>query len=881
MSRAFVAALATGICLLTATTGSAQPTREGRLLITVVDQSNAIVPAASVTVTGLEDATRKAVPAVETSPSGIATIPGLAPGRYSVQAEFAGFAPGQLKDVRVRPGDNRHIIVLAIEKVRESVDVGQDAQAAAADRRSSSFGTTLTREQMDALSDDPDEMQRQLQDMAGPGAVIRIDSFEGGSLPPRAMIRAIHIVRDQFAAEVHGGDGVFIDIITQPGVGPVRTTMSYNGHNSSMAARNALSPIRASDTAQNYFLNLSGGLIKDKASFALAVRGNSSFESPILTAVLPVGMQRLALGLKSPRDSVGFNGNFDYAITRDQTVRLSYNQNDIANKNQGVGGFNLPEHASTNENHTHIFRMQEAGPLGRRFFTNTRLNVGWTNTSSRSAIEATTIRVLDYFTSGGAQVAGGRHSKDANLGSDLDYVRGMHSVRVGTQLDANWFHSNDTSNYLGTYTFEDLDAYLAGTPRSFTKRVGDPTVNYFNLQAAVYVQDDVRLRKSLTITPGVRYETQTHVNDRGNLGPRFGITWAPFKNGKTTLRTSWGIFYDWLTTNTYEQTLRVDGFKQQELQILNPPYPDPSSSVSSITPVNRYLLDPNLQNARNSRVSAGIDYAFTPRLRAAATYRYIRGVGVLRGENLNAPLNGVRQDPRFGNVIEVVSDGRSLQHVLQLTAQTPPPPPPAGLGPLWDWKRWGVFSSYTLGRFRNNTDGPFSIPATGNPATEWGPTPGSATSRVNAGFNANFLRNFSVGLNGQGFTGTPYNIQTGVDDNGDLIFNDRPAGFGRNTGRTASQWWLNLFMGYSFTFGPRVVLPGGPLVFGTPQGVSVTSFTAREQGRYRMSFNVFVYNLTNRTELTGYSGVTTSPLFGKPTSATNQRRVNIGMDFGF
>src|SRR4029077_10271259 len=132
------------------------------------------------------------------------------------------------------------------------------------------------------------------------------------------------------------------------------------------------------------------------------------------------------LAVKSPRDQMGFNGNFDYAVTRDQTLRMSYTQNDVVNKNQGVGGFNYLERAYTNENHTHTFRIQEAGPVGRRLFTNTRLNVGWTNTDSRSALEAQTIRVLDTFTSGGAQVAGGRHSRDANLASDLDYVRGIH-----------------------------------------------------------------------------------------------------------------------------------------------------------------------------------------------------------------------------------------------------------------------------------------------------------------------------------------------------------------------------------------------------------------------------------------------------------------------
>ena len=80
----------------------------------------------------------------------------------------------------------------------------------------------MTREQIEALSDDPDEMAQQLQDMAGGNAVIRVDSFEGGRLPPKSQIKAIHITRDAFAAENHSAGGLFIDIITQPGIGPLR-----------------------------------------------------------------------------------------------------------------------------------------------------------------------------------------------------------------------------------------------------------------------------------------------------------------------------------------------------------------------------------------------------------------------------------------------------------------------------------------------------------------------------------------------------------------------------------------------------------------------------------------------------------------------------------
>ena len=189
--------------------------------------------------------------------------------------------------------------------------------------------------------------------------------------------------------------------------------------------------------------------------------------------------------------------------------------------------------------------------------------------------------MLDGFTSGGQQRKGGVTSKTINLQSDLDYVRGIHSVRTGLQLDGGSYHSNDSSNYLGTYTFESLVAFRNGTPQSYTIRTGDPNIAYKNFQAGVYLQDDIRVRKNLTLSPGVRYEAQTHLSDYNNFGPRFGVTWSPGKSGKTTLRGSAGIFYDWLSTGTYEQTLRVDGFRQRELNIINPPYPNPGSAVGT------------------------------------------------------------------------------------------------------------------------------------------------------------------------------------------------------------------------------------------------------------------------------------------------------------
>src|SRR5207245_7220019 len=116
--------------------------------------------------------------------------------------------------------------------------------------------------------------------------------------------------------------------------------------------------------------------------------------------------------------------------------------------------------------------------------------------------ETSTIRVLDAFTSGGAQRAGGDHSRTLNIASDLDYVLGRHSFRTGLVLDGSWYHSDATANYLGTYTFDNLDAYALNQPSNYARRIGDPHIAYDNVQGGISVQDDIRGTKYMTLITG-------------------------------------------------------------------------------------------------------------------------------------------------------------------------------------------------------------------------------------------------------------------------------------------------------------------------------------------------------------------------------------------
>ena len=853
------------------------------LAVTVVDTSGAVLPGATVTVTGLDPATSKqTVDPVKAGADGVATLTGLVPGRYSVEGVFEGFETRRLPDIRVRAGNNRQVVMLPIAGHKETVTVGQDKQTAAADPRGSSFGTTLTREQIEQLSDDPDVLRQQLQEMAGPGAVIKVDSFEGGALPNKSQIRSIRISRDQFAAEHHSAGGVNIEIITQPGMGPLRMNFGTRMRGNGLAGRSPFTPVRGPERFTNYNLGANGTLIRNKASFGVFMFGTDSYETPNINIALADGARRAeALRLRAPRDSFNLNANVDYALTIDQTLRFGFNLNEVHNKNMGIGQWDEEERAYQMDNRSGVFRAQQIGPLGRRGFLRTRLQFLWNDSNNTSAVETRTIRVHDAFTRGGAQVRGGQHSRTLLVGSDLDYVRGNHSWRFGTQLEGGRWRSDDASNYLGTYTFESLEAFEAGRPRSYTQRIGDPNLKYENYQGAIYAQDDIRVRRNLTLSAGLRYEAQSLLGDYDNIMPRFGITWAPFAGGRTTLRSSWGIFHDWFNTTTYEQTLRVDGIRQQEIDIVNPPFPDFTELSLLAAPGNRYVLGDEASLPRSSRVSVGVDQRFKG-IQLSGTYAYIRGGAVARGLNQNAPIDGVRPDQRFGNVIEVVSDASSRQHQVQtnLSVNQGALFPLSKSAPFINFKRVTVFFNHTLQFNRNNSEGAFAVAPSGNLDLEWGPANNDIRHRANFAINNQIIKGLGVAFNINGQTGSPYTLRTGLDDNGDLIFNDRPDGVERNTERAANHYTINLNVSYNWTFGPPA---GGPpnigVIFAGAGSPEVRTFDI--PGRYRIGFFVGAQNLTNRANYTGYSGVMTSPFFGQATAVTGTRRVEAGVNFGF
>ena len=861
--------------------------QQGKLRVVVLDPSKAVIPGALVSVWGAEDRNKSVVRTdTPTDLEGSAVFEGLPAGKYNIQVMFEGFETIGVLGLQLKSGESfRREVELPIKRQEESVSVGRDPATNASDPKNGRFDTNLTRDQINALPDDPDEMAAVLEEMAGPGATIRVDGFRGGRLPPKEQIRSIRISRDPFAAENHGSGMVHIDIVTQPGIGPMRGGMNFNFADDALNARTATQPTKGDMRNQMFGFNLSGTIIPQKTSFSLSANVSDRYNGAEINARTLEGPVQTTF--RQPSKSYNFNGRIDHAVTKAHTLRANLMANTMEGTG-GVGGFNLQQQGTETDIQGGTLRLSDTGPWGKSWLNETRLQVAFNSSESRAQFEGQTVRVLDEFTAGGAQTRGGRDTTSLEFASNLDYAKGKHSIRVGFLLEGQWVTSDQQSNYLGTFTFASLADYAANRPTQYSIRTGNPLIDYSQWQLGVFAQDDWRARPNLTVSFGVRQEMQQNLDDRLNLSPRFGLTWSPFKNGKTTVRGSLGVFNDWLDAGVYEQVLQVDGQRQAETIIRNPGYPDPFSGgiLQQQLPPGKYVFGSDLVMPWSVRASAGVQHQLTQTFGGGVGYSYMRGFDRFRGVNVNAPIDGVRPDPLFGNITQVEATGESITHSVNVnTFYTIPA------------KRTFVSFNYMLNMVENDSNGPFSLPADSrNLDAEWGPAAGVSRHQVGGNVSTTLFNRFNVNVNASWRSGVPYNITTGRDDNGDSVVNDRPLGVGRNSARGDAIFSMGGMFSYSIGFGRRGAEggPGGTTVIMRDGGPSPLASAGAGQmvvmaggpvgpnaARYSMNIFIQASNLLNTVNWQGYSGVMTSSNFGKPTSAQGARAINMGVRFGF
>ena len=177
-------------------------------------------------------------------PDGTYEINGLAPGAYTIRATAQGFAPFEQPNVQVAAGKTGKVnIPLQIAQEVEKVQVTSESTKVSVNPQENASALVIKGEDLNALSDDPDELQSELEALAGPsagpnGGQIYVDGFTAGQLPPKADILEIRINQNPFSAEYDKLGYGRIEITTRPGASQLHGQVMGDINDSPFDTRN-------------------------------------------------------------------------------------------------------------------------------------------------------------------------------------------------------------------------------------------------------------------------------------------------------------------------------------------------------------------------------------------------------------------------------------------------------------------------------------------------------------------------------------------------------------------------------------------------------------------------------------------------------------------
>ncbi|HEY6347111.1 MAG TPA: carboxypeptidase-like regulatory domain-containing protein [Bryobacteraceae bacterium] len=404
---------------------------------TITDPSGALVPGADVQLRGPGGTQRRT-----TDTTGQYSFPSLAPGKYSLRVTAKGFTDAQRQNFDITQPVTFDV-QLTIASSTQTVDVQDQSGKTAVNTDPTSNGgaIVLGQKELEALSDDPDELSQQLQAMAGPGAgpeggQIYIDGFTGGNLPPKSSNREIRINSNPFSAEYDRTGFGRIEIFTKPGTNSLHG-QAFGQFNDEYF--NSRSPLYTQSSSlppyKNQFegFNLSGPLKKDKASSTFDFERRDITENAFILATdLNSGLlpQTFNQALLTPQTRTSFSPRLDYAINPSNTLVVRYQLVQIGMDNQGAGSFNLPSTAYNQRTGENTVQATETAILSPRLINETRFQYMRSNTADSGAGVAPMLTVEDAFTSGSAIVGYSNNlTNKLELSNISTYTKGTHTLK--------------------------------------------------------------------------------------------------------------------------------------------------------------------------------------------------------------------------------------------------------------------------------------------------------------------------------------------------------------------------------------------------------------------------------------------------------------------
>ena len=747
---------------------------------TVTDPAGAVIAGAVIQLRGPVRERR-----ATTDHTGQYVFPSLVPGKYQVRITAKGFSAAQKKDFDV---EHSQILdaQLAIHGEAQVIIVEDELRSVSPVPEANGSRVVLRERQLAALSDDPEELALQLQALAGPapgpdGGEFFIDGFTGGSLPPKSAIREVRINANPFSPEYDRPGFTRIEVFIKPGSDFLRGQAFAQYNNQFLNSRN---PLLAQSTrppyqAQFYGFNLSGPLLRNKASFTFDAERRTIHENAfVLATTLDANLNPLPVNqaLPSPQSRITLSPRLDYAINPKNSLTVRYQELRIGLDNQGVGDFNLASRAYNQWQTEHDVQATDTATINAHAINETRFQYLRSNLSDVSGDAAPAIEVQGAFSGGGAPLGNsGTVTNNWELTNLSIYTRGKHTLKWGGRVRQSRVADTSLNNFAGTFTFYTLAQYqqtlalqqegysgaqiaqLGAGPAQFSRSAGTPEARVSQTDAGLFAGDDWRARPNLTLSYGMRYEAQTNVGDRSNWAPRVGLAWGleaqANRPAKTVLRAGLGTFYDRIPLSVTLNSRRYNGTNQQSYVILNPTFFPTVPPVAALEANQQpQLLRPvysGIQAPRLYQASLGAERQLNQTSRLSLTWIHSRGVHLLNQRNTNAPIDSAY--PARDRSIRLLTESAGLSSLNQLVA-----------GASVSYKKLFLFGTYTLSYGMDNNEGLPADPY--NLRAEWGPSSyGDMRHRAAGGITVPLPRKFSVSVFLLANSGQPYNINTGLD----------------------------------------------------------------------------------------------------------------------
>lgn len=763
---------------------------------TVTDPDGELIPGATITLTPAKGAARKAV----SGSDGTYTIT-IPPGSYTYLVTMPGFASYSALNVKIPAVAGMTLDAkLKIGESTEVVNVDANAIQLSVDPDSNASSTILTGKDLEALSDDPDELSSELQALAGPsagpnGGQIYVDGFTGGQLPPKSSIREIRINQNPFSAQYDRLGYGRIEVFTKPGTDKIHGSLQVNGNPSQF---NSPNPLEAGTYIPPYhtvflFGSITGPINKS-ASYSVGgsyrdIEDDSFTNATILglttTATTPCGpgaasagcvQANALLSTHAPQTRFDISPRIDLALGEKNvlTTRLQYVHN--SQDNQGIGNFALPSTGNDIGSTSFEVQMSDTQTFSSKLINETRFEYERERSTTTPLSFTPGVSVQGSFSQGsGALTAASDHQDHIEVQNYTSVQLKKNFIRLGGRLRTTREADNTTgADTLGDFTYTSLANYAAGAPSQYTvTQVHIPTYSATLADLGLYAETDWKARQNLTVSYGLRYETQNNLNDHHDFAPRVSVSYGLGKSKsapKTVLRGGFGIFYDRFGQGQVLTLARQgEGKNVESAYILGgatSPIPvtcTPSATstcVTSATPTastNTYSTNHSLRTPYTIQSAIGVDRQLGRVGTVSVNYVHSQGVHQLATQNATYGQNTQAVD------YEYFSEGVFGQN--QLTVN----------GRVQVGKKVSLFGYYALNSAKGDTSGAGSFITTpGNIAADYGRTGFDVRQRLFMAGSVTLPKTilFSPFMIAQ--SGNPYNVTTGSDNNGDTIYNDRP-----------------------------------------------------------------------------------------------------------